>query len=630
MKNNKKSVSSKANETAKMTLDDAARVKVLSPSRLVFKRFIRNKLAIFGMCILISLFLFCFVGPLFYPYAETEIFYDWREQNGEYAYSQIRTEFVNYWNPDCDADTKAKVKSVERYVNLTINNMKSQGTQSEKIKASDGTYYELIKLSDEVYVLTDSDYALIASCEKKSASLINVTLSDGYTSLGSEFEAALKEAVKNDAESFDFGGKTYNVEKKSSKSYYVYCTTDSSDDETFYFASSILTPAFYDEADFTAYDKNDGFKYSAFVALYTGESEYTYDGVTYTTAFEDGVPMIYKGSDECAYFTDFIATNKSNFFIDINLREALANVIYEMRENSSAVGTEVTFTALAPKLENGKEVFENGEKVMTESEFTVKREQNDYTVWRVDSSYLILIYESPSAEHILGTDANGMDVFARIMYGGRISLLVGFVVVFIEMFLGVIMGGIAGFFGGWVDNIIMRLVDIFYCIPSMPILIITGAMFDSMGMNYKERLVWMMAILGILGWAGVARLVRGQILSLREQEFMVAAEASGLSTSRRIFRHLVPNVMPQLIVQATMGLGSVIITESTLSFLGLGVKHPLATWGNMMNNITQKVEYLSAYAYIWVPIGALICLAVIAFNFVGDGLRDAFDPKMKR
>jgi peptide/nickel transport system permease protein len=216
------------------------------------------------------------------------------------------------------------------------------------------------------------------------------------------------------------------------------------------------------------------------------------------------------------------------------------------------------------------------------------------------------------------------------MYGGRISLLVGFVVVIIEMFIGVIMGGIAGYFGGMVDNLIMRLVDIFYCIPSMPILIITGALFDSLEMDYKTRLIWMMAILGFLGWAGVARMVRGQILSLREQEFMVAAEASGLSTSRRIFRHLVPNVMPQLIVQATMGLGSVIITESTLSFLGLGVKHPMATWGNMMNNITQKVEYLQAYAYIWVPIGCLICLAVIAFNFVGDGLRDAFDPKMKR
>ena len=139
-----------------------------------------------------------------------------------------------------------------------------------------------------------------------------------------------------------------------------------------------------------------------------------------------------------------------------------------------------------------------------------------------------------------------------------------------------------------------------------------------------------MAILGVLGWAGIARLVRGQILSLREQEFMVATEATGITVSRRIFRHLVPNVMPQLIVSATMGLGGVIITESTLSYLGLGVKHPLATWGTMINSVTSSNENMVKFTYIWIPVGLLICLTVIAFNFVGDGLRDAFDPKMKR
>ena len=140
----------------------------------------------------------------------------------------------------------------------------------------------------------------------------------------------------------------------------------------------------------------------------------------------------------------------------------------------------------------------------------------------------------------------------------------------------------------------------------------------------------MMVILGILGWATVARLVRGQILSLREQEFMHAQEATGMRNRRRIFRHLVPNVMPQLIVTATMGVGEVIIYESTLSFLGLGVKHPLATWGTMINSVTSSSESMIKYTYIWVPVGILICLTVIAFNFVGDGLRDAFDPKMKR
>ena len=223
-----------------------------------------------------------------------------------------------------------------------------------------------------------------------------------------------------------------------------------------------------------------------------------------------------------------------------------------------------------------------------------------------------------------------MDVLSRMMYGGRVTLMVGFVVVILELVLGVIMGGISGFFSGWVDTLIMRIADIFYCIPSLPILIILGALFDKLKMDPYQRLVWMMATLGLLGWASVARLVRGQILSLREQEFMIAQEATGMRSSRRIFRHLVPNVMPQLIVTATMGVGDVIITESTLSFLGLGVKHPLATWGNMIDAITKSPESMIRYSYIWVPIGLLICLTVIAFNFAGDGLRDAFDPKMKR
>ena len=232
-------------------------------------------------------------------------------------------------------------------------------------------------------------------------------------------------------------------------------------------------------------------------------------------------------------------------------------------------------------------------------------------------------------KHILGTDGDGFDVMSRIMYGGRISLMVGFVVIAIETFLGVIMGGLAGYYGGWVDNLIMRLVDIFYCLPSMPIMIILGAMMDAMRMDTYLRLIIMMAALGIMGWAGVARLVRGQILSLREQEFMIATEATGIKVRDRIFHHLVPNVMPQLIVTATMGIGGVILTESTLSFLGLGVKHPLATWGTIINSVSSA-SAMAHYVFIWLPVGLLICLTVIAFNFVGDGLRDAYDPKSKR
>jgi len=191
------------------------------------------------------------------------------------------------------------------------------------------------------------------------------------------------------------------------------------------------------------------------------------------------------------------------------------------------------------------------------------------------------------------------------------------------------MGGISGYFGGWVDNLIMRIVDIFYCIPSMPILIILGAAMDAQLVDPKIRMLYLMLILGFLSWPGVARMIRGQILSLREQEFMTATEATGLSVRRRIFKHLVPNVIPQLIVSCTMGLGTTIIIEATLSFLGLGVKYPFASWGNIINDVTNTFV-LTNYWFVWIPAGVLLLVTVLAFNLVGDGLRDAFDPKMKR
>lgn len=620
---------------SEMALDDAARVKVLSPARLVFKRFIRNKLAILGTIVLLILFLFCFLGPVFYPYEETEVFKGWREQNTKYAFAQIRTVYENYWHPDCDDDDKKELSFVHRNVNSTIKKMLESENEADKLTykiQSENNYYELVKFNDNTYALRDSTYVQVADFSGSALMGGICEFVEGFENPGEGFSEAAAAGIKSG--SFEFNGKTYDIVKDpkgNKQAYDIFTETSESEEPFYYFVASTLIPTFYNDDDFYAFNKDSTFKYYAYLAA-QNDGKFEYNGVSFEVKLENDVQTVYKNGEACAFFQPFTAVSSDNATaLGVEFQKELEKVVSDMNAEGASVGSEVRFTALAPEIAEGKTVLdENGNKVLKESEFIVKREQNDYTVWANNSTYVILIYEAPNAEHLLGTDANGMDVLARIMYGGRISLLVGFVVVFIEMVLGVIMGGIAGYFGGWVDNLIMRLVDVFYCIPSMPILIITGALFDAQNLDYKTRLVWMMAILGFLGWAGVARMVRGQILSLREQEFMVAAEASGLSTRRRIFRHLVPNVMPQLIVQATMGLGGVIITESTLSFLGLGVKHPLATWGNMMNNITQKVEYLTAYAYIWVPIGCLICLAVIAFNFVGDGLRDAFDPKMKR
>ena len=238
-------------------------------------------------------------------------------------------------------------------------------------------------------------------------------------------------------------------------------------------------------------------------------------------------------------------------------------------------------------------------------------------------------YLKPSGKHLLGTDDKGYDIFSRLMYGGRISLTLGFVVIILETVLGVILGGIAGYFGKWVDQVIMRIVDIFNCVPTLPLLMIAGVALEKLDIYGPVRLYILMAMMTLFGWAGTARLVRGQILSLREQDFMLSAEASGLTVTRKIFKHLIPNVIPQLIVSMTLGLGSIILTEATLGYLNIGLPAEYATWGNMINAAANNTA-LTLYPNLWISPGVCIVLAVLAFNFVGDGLRDAFDPKARR
>ena len=175
----------------------------------------------------------------------------------------------------------------------------------------------------------------------------------------------------------------------------------------------------------------------------------------------------------------------------------------------------------------------------------------------------------------------------------------------------------------------MRIVDIFNCIPSLPMLMIVGVALEMQDIDPVPKLYIMMAMLTLFGWSGTARLVRGQILSLREQEFMLSAEASGLPISHKIVKHLIPNVMPQLIVSMTLGLGGIILTEATLGYLGIGLPTAYATWGNMIHAAANNTA-LNYYPNLWISPAICIVLAVLAFNFIGDGLRDAFDPKSSK
>ena len=282
---------------------------------------------------------------------------------------------------------------------------------------------------------------------------------------------------------------------------------------------------------------------------------------------------------------------------------------------------------------------ESGRWEQTTSEFTYVSNGKEYTVYQTLEKYeKDNVLAKPSKLHPLGTDKSGYDVLSRLMYGGRVSLIVSFLAVFIITALGIVAGGLAGYFGGFIDNVIMRICDILMCLPGIPILLIVGVLLNgwiSKGMFFisgETRIYFLMIFISCISWPGTARLVRGQILSLREQEYMVAAEAMGYSTSRKIFKHLIPNVMPQLIVQMTLGLGSMIIYESTLSYLGFGVKAPNTAWGTILNLFEEAngFEIAMANPLIWVPAGLCIVIAVLGFNFVGDGLRDALDPKSRR
>lgn len=273
----------------------------------------------------------------------------------------------------------------------------------------------------------------------------------------------------------------------------------------------------------------------------------------------------------------------------------------------------------------------SGKIVYTYQEITTEQNGETVTFYQIIEKYQTTnSLAEPGSEHLFGTDKLGMDIFIRLMYGGRVSILISFIAVFAITFMGIIFGGIAGYFGGAVDNVIMRICDILMCLPTLPLLLILGTILDAADVAAGARIYVLMLFLTIFSWSGTARLVRGQILYLREQEYMIAAEAMGFSTTRKIFKHLIPNVLPQLIVTMTLSLGSMILYEASLSYLGMGVRPPLASWGNMINIISEDTNILKNYFNVWGPPGICIVLAVLGFNFLGDGLRDALDPKMRR
>ncbi len=230
------------------------------------------------------------------------------------------------------------------------------------------------------------------------------------------------------------------------------------------------------------------------------------------------------------------------------------------------------------------------------------------------------VRQPPSREHLLGTDLIGRDVLSRVVYGGRVSIAVGLAAVSLFLSIGTLLGSLAGYYGGRVDSLIMRITDTFMAFPVLVILISIVAII---GPGLRNAMI----AIGLIGWTGVARLVRGQILSVREMDFVLAAEAAGVPKRRVLTRHILPSIIAPITVAGSFGIAGAILTEAGLSFLGLGVQVPTPSWGNMLNE-AQSIQIIELFPWLWLPPGLMISFCVLAVNFIGDGLRDALDPRM--
>jgi len=239
----------------------------------------------------------------------------------------------------------------------------------------------------------------------------------------------------------------------------------------------------------------------------------------------------------------------------------------------------------------------------------------------------------PSLEHPFGTDAIGRDILARTIYGGQISLFIGLVAVLIETILGIIVGALAGYYGGWVDAMLMRITEALLNIPTIFLLLVMAKFFggkvpeiEFAGRAFSGSVVVIVVIIGITSWMYLARIVRAEFLSLKEREFILAARATGTSNFEIIFLHILPNTVAPIIVSSTLSVANAILAEAYISFLGLGVQEPTATWGNMLE---KSAKYLDSAPWLWFFPGMLILLTTLGINFVGDGLRDALDPRSR-
>ena len=607
-------------QNAPQSLSDESRVKVMSPSMLVFKRFIRNRLAVIGFVILAVMFLFSFVGPIFTPYKQEQQFSYDQKQFMVFAEFKLADQFEFYNEENAQIPKVTQRLSMSKLLGMTTPFAKLD------VNSTDGKTYYANKLGDgafEIFSTTDvATYTRSATDDTFSRTSEN-PVDDGL------YEQMMTQVRLSGTSMFTYTRLAEDGYTQVTQNYIVVETPADGTNPLVKSTVNLYLPVsecvastlvFHDAAQGNSKNFTEAEKAAIIKNYYAPTAMQPVGTYTCDPINANGEMMIKQNGQDFAMLSKYVINSKNaGEHIDTAIKSAIASEGTKLANSKEDSGIVEYTTA------DGKTLKYQLTRVTDNYSSTTAA----YKVSKEGYQRKIAISEAPSKAHVMGTDVNGMDVMTRLMYGGRVSLMVGFVVVAIELVIGVILGGIAGYFSGWVDVIIMRFIELFNCIPFYPMMMIIGAILDARNVGAQARIYLLMVLLGVLNWPGIARIVRGQILSLREQDFIVATEASGIPVSRRIFRHLIPNVIPLLIVNATMSLGGIIITEATLSFLGLGVKYPAASWGSIINQ-AQDSFVLQSYPWIWIPAGILILLTVLGFNFVGDGLRDAFDPKMKR
>ena len=392
-------------------------------------------------------------------------------------------------------------------------------------------------------------------------------------------------------DSFSYKGVTYDVTEEGDSLYSVSS------------GGRLLAIAYKDIISSNDPSQKFGFNFSfnALKAHANGEAEFTASGKTYTLD-EDSVML---NGEEIAYISRFVIQSKvSGTVITKDFKERVQQAV----ENGE---TEYTY------------VNDAGQEREIKLEYNPAKYQ--WSIKEGTSTRVFDAYSFPDSAHWLGTDKNGMDMLTRLMYGGRVSLIIGFIVVAIEASLGILLGGIAGYFGGFLDMAIMRVAEVVSSMPFIPFAMILSAVLGSR-VSVEQRMYIIMVILGLLSWPGLCRQVRAQMFAQREMEYVTAAKTIGVKENKIIFKHIIPNVMSVVLVSITLSFGTSMLTESTLSYLGFGIPAPTPTWGNMLSNANNSV-IIQNYWWNWVFVGLVFGLSCVCINLIGDGLRDALDPK---